>query len=67
MQQQLPGQSFYSNGVKTPERYRNAWLVNAMVNLGMIDKLGYGIHTIYLAQRKRYFPLPDYYSQNLKK
>ena len=50
----------YSSGEKTPERYRNTWLANAMVNLGMIDRLGYGIHTMYLAQRNRYFPLPDY-------
>ena len=50
----------YSEGEKTPERYRNQWLANAMVNLGMIDRLGYGIHTMYLAQRNRFFPLPDY-------
>ena len=50
----------YSGGNKTPDRYRNPWLANAMVNLGMIDRLGYGIHTIYLAQIKRFFPLPDY-------
>ena len=50
----------YSGGEKTPERYRNPWLVNAMVNLGMIDKLGYGIHSMYLAQRNRFFPLPEY-------
>lgn len=50
----------YTAGDKTPERYRNSWLANAMVNLGMIDRLGYGIHTIYLAQRQRFFPMPDY-------
>lgn len=50
----------YSAGEKTPERYRNPWLAHAMVNLGMIDRLGYGIHTMYIAQRNRYFPLPDY-------
>jgi ATP-dependent DNA helicase RecG len=50
----------YSGGNKTPDRYRNPWLAYAMVNLGMIDRLGYGIHTMYLAQRNRYFPLPDY-------
>lgn len=50
----------YAGGDKTPERYRNQWLANAMVNLGMIDRLGYGIHTMYLAQRNRFFPLPDY-------
>lgn len=50
----------YSNGDKTPEKYRNPWLAHAMVNLGTIDRLGYGIHTMYLSQIKRYFPLPDY-------
>jgi len=50
----------YTEGDKTPERYRNSWLAQAMVNLGMIDRLGYGIHTMYLAQRRRFFPMPDY-------
>lgn len=50
----------YTYGDKTPERYRNFWLANAMVNLGMIDRLGYGIHTIYLSQLQRFFPMPDY-------
>lgn len=50
----------YTSGEKTPERYRNPFLAQAMVNLGMIDTLGYGIHTMVLAQRNRYFPLPDY-------
>jgi ATP-dependent DNA helicase RecG len=50
----------YSEGDKTPEKYRNFWLANAMVNLGMIDRLGYGIHTIYQSQRNRFFPMPDY-------
>ena len=50
----------YLTGDKTPEKYRNPWLVKAMVNLGMIDTMGYGIHTMYLSQKNRYFPLPDY-------
>lgn len=50
----------YSLGEKTPKRYRNPWLVNAMHSLGMIDRLGYGIHTLYVSQRNRFFPLPDY-------
>ena len=50
----------YFTGTKTPKKYRNTWLVKAMVNLGMIDTMGYGIHTMYLSQRKRFFPLPDY-------
>ena len=50
----------YFSGDRTPERYRNTWLVKAMVNLAMIDTMGYGIHTMYQSQRERYFPLPDY-------
>jgi len=50
----------YSSGEKTPQNYRNRWLVEAMVNLGMIDSLGYGIHKMVNSQRSRYFPLPDY-------
>ena len=45
---------------KTPERYRNPFLAQAMVNLDMIDTMGYGIKKMFLEQRKRYFPLPDY-------
>lgn len=54
----IPDEYFF--GDKTPEKYRNPWLAKAMVNLGMIDTVGYGIHTMFLEQRKRYFPLPDY-------
>lgn len=50
----------YFFGDKTPDKYRNPWLAKAMVNLGMIDTVGYGIHTMFLEQKKRYFPLPDY-------
>jgi ATP-dependent DNA helicase RecG len=50
----------YTSGEKTPERYRNPFLAHAMFNLGMIDTLGYGIHSMVLAQRNRFFPLPDY-------
>jgi len=45
---------------KTPRRYRNPALVQAMVELNMIDRMGYGIHSLYDGQAKRYFPLPDY-------
>lgn len=57
----------YSVGQKTPEKYRNRWLVDAMVNLNMIDTMGYGIHRMYLEQRKRYFPLPDYTKSSIDK
>ncbi len=50
----------YSYGEKTPGKYRNRWLADAMVNLNMIDTMGYGIHRMYIEQRKRFFPLPDY-------
>lgn len=50
----------YTAGDKTPKKYRNKWLADAMVNLTMIDTMGYGIHRMYNEQRKRYFPLPDY-------
>lgn len=50
----------YLEGEHTPTRYRNPWLAQAMVNIGMIDTVGHGIHAMTLAQRNRYFPLPDY-------
>ena len=50
----------YSLGKKTPKKYRNRWLADAMVNLNMIDTMGYGIKRMYEEQRKRFFPLPDY-------
>jgi ATP-dependent DNA helicase RecG len=50
----------YALGTKTPKLYRNKWLINAMVKLGMIDSMGYGINKMYRKQMERYFPLPDY-------
>ena len=43
-----------------PEQYRNSYLVQAMVNLNMIDTIGSGIKRMFITQRNRYFPLPDY-------
>ena len=44
-----------------PQRYyRNTFLCNAMVNLNMIDTIGSGIKRMFVCQRKRLFPLPDY-------
>jgi ATP-dependent DNA helicase RecG len=40
--------------------YRNRFLVEAMVNLNMIDTIGSGIKRIYTTQRARFFPLPTY-------
>jgi ATP-dependent DNA helicase RecG len=50
----------YASGTRTPERYRNERLAKAMAEVGMIDKVGFGIHDMVLAQRRRFLPLPDY-------
>ncbi len=50
----------YISGHKTPRRYRNPFLTQAMAELGMIDTMGCGIHEMYTGQARRYFPLPDY-------
>lgn len=41
-------------------RYRNRFLVEAMVNLNLIDTIGSGIRKMFLIQKKRFFPLPEY-------
>ncbi len=52
---------------ETPEPvYRNPFLVNAMVNLNMIDTIGSGIRKMFNIQRNKYFPLPDYDLSNNK-
>ena len=50
----------YSSGNKTPRRYRNPFLAQAMAELNMIDTMGYGIYEMHIGQAKRYFPMPDY-------
>ena len=45
---------------RSPEQYRNPCLAQAMVALKMIDTIGSGIRRMYIEQRKRFFPLPDY-------
>ena len=52
--------SDYVSGHKTPRRYRNPFLAQAMAELNMIDTMGYGIYEMHLGQAKRYFPMPDY-------
>jgi len=54
----LPGD--YISGNKTPRRYRNSFLAQAMSELNMIDTMGYGIHEMHTGQARRYFPMPDY-------
>ncbi|ABA89966.1 ATP-binding protein, putative [Syntrophotalea carbinolica DSM 2380] len=50
----------YATGEKTPRRYRNPFLAQAMAELNMIDTMGYGIYTMHIGQARRYFPMPDY-------
>ena len=40
--------------------YRNPSLANAMVNLNMIDTIGSGIKKMFVLQKNKFFPLPDY-------
>ena len=42
------------------ERYRNKFLVGAMVELYMVDTIGSGIKRMFYLQRQRLFPMPDY-------
>lgn len=42
------------------EYYRNQFLVTAMYNLGMVDTMGGGIRKMFLAQSRRFFPMPEY-------
>lgn len=50
----------YVTETRLPKKYRNPFLVNAMTELNMIDRMGYGIQRINLSQVKRFLPLPDY-------
>lgn len=45
---------------RSPEQYRNPCLTQAMVALKLIDTVGSGIRRMFIEQRKRFFPLPDY-------
>lgn len=46
---------------RTPTRYRNRVLAEAMVHLGMIDTMGFGIREVmFKGQARRFFPLPDF-------
>ena len=45
----------------TPEQqYRNTFLVNAMMQLNLIDTIGSGIRRMFIKQREKFFPMPDY-------
>lgn len=40
--------------------YRNPFLVEAMRNIRMVETEGGGIRKLYLQQKKRFFPMPEY-------
>ena len=51
----------YIRGDRSPRRYRNRFLAEAMVTLRMIDTMGFGIRDVlWKGQASRYLPLPDY-------
>ena len=43
-----------------PRDYPNQQLVDAMVELNMIDTLGSGIRRMFMTQKKNFMPMPDY-------
>lgn len=57
----IPGTLANVFGQDAPQRYyRNKFLCDAMVALNMIDTIGSGIKKMFMYQRQRFFPLPDY-------
>ena len=51
----------YVLGHRVPTSYRNRCLVEAMVNLRMMDTMGFGIReTMFRGQASRHLPLPDF-------
>lgn len=47
-------------GQQPEQRYRNACLANAMVELDLMETLNSGVPRMFRVQRERFFPLPDY-------
>ncbi len=48
------------------EYYRNRFLADAMVNLKMIDTIWSWIRKMFIIQKNKYFPLPEYDFKNNK-
>ena len=42
------------------EEYQNPFLAMAMLNLNMVDTIGSGIRKMFLHQKERCFPMPEY-------
>ena len=47
-------------GNSPPSVYRNSFLSTAMFGLAMIDTIGSGIKRMFISQKNKFFPLPDY-------
>lgn len=45
-------------------KYRNKFLAQAMVSLNLIDTIGSGIKKMFIIQKNKFFPLPDYELSN---
>ena len=57
----LPGSVAQLLVTRQPEqRYRNACLANAMVQLDLMETLNRGVRDMFRIQRDRFFPLPDF-------
>lgn len=57
----LPGTVERVLGSRQPEqRYRNACLANAMVELDLMETLNSGLPKMFRLQKERFFPLPDF-------
>ncbi len=50
----------YITGERVPRKYRNQFLAQAMANIKMIDTEGFGIHKMFVSQKERWLPMPDY-------
>ena len=51
---------FTNLGSFIPGSLENSFFAQAMVNLNMIDTIRSGIKTMFIRQRERNFPMPDY-------
>ncbi len=45
-------------------KYRNRFLAQTMVNLNLIDTIGSGIKKMFIIQKNKFFPLPEYELSN---
>ena len=50
----------YITGERIPRKYRNQFWAQAMANIKMIDTEGFGIHKMFVSQKERWLPMPDY-------